>query len=59
MAKLLINNELAGCGREQLWPNLKHYPGTWLREIRKNMKPCQGFWSLTQNLNQGPANTKQ
>jgi hypothetical protein len=26
-----------GCGREQLWPDLKYYPGICLERLRKAM----------------------
>jgi 3-polyprenyl-4-hydroxybenzoate decarboxylase len=33
-----MDNKLERCGRKQLWPNLRYYPGICLEVLRKVMK---------------------
>jgi hypothetical protein len=40
-----------GCGRDQSWPILKHYPGTYLEGYRKNTNNMnQEIWSTNEDL---------
>jgi hypothetical protein len=48
-----MNDELERCGRKQLWPNLRYYPGIFVEGLRKTTNILsQGIWSPGQDLNQ-------
>jgi hypothetical protein len=44
-----------GCGKKQLWPNLRSYPGIYLEGLRKTMKTLsQDSQFPGRDLNPGP-----
>jgi hypothetical protein len=44
-----------GCGRKQLWPNLRHYPNICLQGLRKTTKTSVKIAGLqVGTLNPGP-----
>jgi hypothetical protein len=48
-----------GCGRKQLWPNLRYYPGICLEGLRKIMENLnQDSQSMGRDLNSGPPEHK-
>jgi hypothetical protein len=50
-----MNDELEGCERKWLWPNLRYYPGICLKGLRKTMKPLdQDSHSPGRHLNPRP-----
>jgi hypothetical protein len=39
----LMSNNMEGCGKKWLWPNLWYYPGIALEELRKTREPSSGY----------------
>jgi hypothetical protein len=48
-----------GCERNQLWPNLRYYPGIHLKELRKTVSSLRIANLQAEILNQDLPNTKQ
>lgn len=47
---MIVNNELGKCGRKQLWPNLRCYPGICLEGARETIFSFYYYFVINDNV---------